>query len=373
MDTRDVRYYSSLYGGYWSHDVRDFCYMTNQYFPPDSFIEALTRRLTRLVKSYPSTNWYLSSLAARPLGLTHEELVIANGASELISTISDRFVSRLAVAVPTFDEFVNRAVNQGKSVSSFQLTGELHLDVDEFARFVLESGANVALLINPNNPTGLSTPKADVLRFLDTLRDLDLVIVDESFIDFVDVDPHPSIMQHLSDYPNVIVLKSLAKTYGIPGLRLGYAASANQGRIAELRTHLPIWGINSLAQFYLETIEEYRQEFIESCAEVRRATRLLHDGLRDDVPYLDPRPTHANFVFSRVADDLTSTELTTRLFEQSRILINDCGRKRGLEGRYVRMASRTAEENAQLVEALADLARSGVVLGAAGAAGGAQR
>ena len=373
MDTRDVRYYSSLYGGYWSHDVRDFCYMTNQYFPPDSFIEALTRRLTRLVKSYPSTNWYLSSLAARPLGLTHEELVIANGASELISTISDRFVSRLAVAVPTFDEFVNRAVNQGKSVASFQLTGDLSLDVDDFARFVLESGANAALLINPNNPTGLSTSKADVMRFLDSLRELDLVIVDESFLDFVDVDPHPSIMQHLGDYPNVIVLKSLSKTYGIPGLRLGYAASANQGRIAELRTHLPIWGINSLAQFYLETIEEYRQEFVESCAEVRRATRLLHDGLRDDVPFLDPRPTHANFVFSRVADDLTSTELTTRLFEQNRILINDCGRKRGLEGRYVRMASRTAEENAQLVEALADLARSGVVLGAASAAGGAQR
>ena len=372
MDSRDYRYYSSLYGGFWSFDVRDFCYMTNQYFPPDSFIEALSRRLTRLVKSYPSTNWHLSSLAAQPLGLTHEELVIANGASELISAISDRFVSRLAVAVPTFDEFVNRAANQGKTVSTYQLTGDFHLDVDDFARHVLESGANAALLINPNNPTGLSTSKADVLRFLDALRGLDLVIVDESFIDFVDADPHPSIMAHLADYPNVIVLKSLSKTFGIPGIRLGYAASANQSRIAELRTHLPIWGINSLAQFYLETIAEYQPEFIESCAEVRRATRLLHDGL-EDVPFLTPRPTHANFVFSRVADGLTSTELTTRLFEQSRILINDCGRKRGLEGKYVRMASRTAEENAQLVEALMDLALPEAASGAASAAGGAQR
>ena len=372
MDNRDIRYYSSLYGGFWSFDVRDFCYMTNQYFPPDSFIEALSRRLTRLVKSYPSTNWYLSSLAAQPLGLTHEELVIANGASELISAISDRFVSRLAVAVPTFDEFVNRAATQGKTVSAYQLTDDFHLDVDDFARHVLESGANAALLINPNNPTGLSTSKADVLRFLDTLRGLDLVIVDESFIDFVDADPHPSIMPHLADYPNAIVLKSLSKAYGIPGLRLGYAASANQSRIAELRSHLPIWGINSLAQFYLETIGEFRQEFIESCAEVRRATRLLHDGL-EDVPYLTPYPTHANFVFSRVADGLTSTELTTRLFEQSRILINDCGRKRGLDGKYVRMASRTAEENAQLVEALMDLARPEAASGAASAAGGAQR
>ena len=250
MDSRDLRYYSSLYGGFWSFDVRDFCYMTNQYFPPESFIDALSRRLTRLVKSYPSTNWYLSSLAARPLGLTHEELVIANGASELISTISDRFVTRLAVAVPTFDEFVNRAATQGKSVSAYQLTGDFHLDVDDFARHALESGANAALLINPNNPTGLSTSQADVLRFMEALRGLDLVIVDESFIDFVEADPHPSIMSYLADYPNVIVLKSLSKTYGIPGIRLGYAASANTGRIAELRSHLPIWGINSLAQFY---------------------------------------------------------------------------------------------------------------------------
>ena len=372
MDSRDVRYYSSLYGGYWSFDVRDFCYMTNQYFPPNSFIEALGRRLTRLVKSYPSTNWYLSSLAAQPLGLTHEELVIANGASELISAISDRFVSHLAVAVPTFDEFVNRAVAQGKSVSTYQLGGDFRLDVDEFARHVLESRANAALLINPNNPTGLATSKEDVRRFLESLRELDLVIVDESFIDFVDADPHPSIMSHLEDYPNVIVLKSLSKTYGIPGLRLGYAASADRGRIAELRGRLPIWGINSLAQFFLETIEEYRHEFAESCAKVRRATHLLHDGLRE-VPYLSPYPPQGNFVFSRVADGLTSSDLTARLFEESRILINDCGRKRGLDGRYVRMASRTAEENSQLVEALMDLALLPPADGAIRATGGAQR
>ena len=112
MDRLDLRHVSSLYGGFWSFGIKDFCYMTNPYFPPDEFIDSLGSRLRELVKSYPSTNWYLSSLAAEPLGITHEELVIANGASELISTMTDCFVQHLAVPVPTFDEFINRAVTQ---------------------------------------------------------------------------------------------------------------------------------------------------------------------------------------------------------------------------------------------------------------------
>ncbi len=351
MEQPDVRYISSLYGGFWSFDVNDFCYMTNPYFPPDEFIDSLGARLRRLVKSYPSTNWHLSSLAAVPLGITHEELVIANGASELISVITDRFVKRLAVPIPTFDEFVNRAVLQGKQVSGYQLEGDFEVDVEGFARHVKDSGANAALLINPNNPTGVAIPQERVWEFLESLRHLDLVILDESFIDFVDCDPLPSAMTRLWDYPNLIILKSLSKTYGIPGLRLGYAASSDRGRIAEMRSHLPIWGINSLAQYFLERIEEYGQQFADSCAQVRRAAQSLYSGLQG-VPYLHPYPTQGNFVLCRVLNGLTATELTDRLFGEFRILINNCGRKNGLDDRFVRMASRTLEENAQLVQAL---------------------
>ena len=351
MNQQDVRYVSSLYGGFWSFDVKDFCYMTNPYFPPEEFIESMGSRLRELVKSYPSTNWYLSSLAAEPLGITHEELVIANGASELISAITDRFVEHLAVPIPTFDEFVNRAVDQGKRVSPYQLEGDFELDVDGFIQHVHDSRANTALLINPNNPTGTVISQESIWHILESLRHLDLVIFDESFIDLVSYDPPPSAMSRLLDFPNLIILKSLSKTYGIPGLRLGYAASGNKEWIAELRSDLPIWGINSLAQYFLENIEDYRQEFADSCAEVRRASQLLSSGLQG-VPYLRPYPSQGNFVLSRLLYGFTATELTTRLFEEFRVLINDCSRKKGLDGRFVRMASRTVEENAQLVQAL---------------------
>ena len=144
MVQNDVQYVSSLYGGFWDFAVKDFCYLTNPYFPPSEFLQSLGERLIELVKSYPSTNWYISSLIADTVGLTQNELVIANGASELINVISDRFVEHLAVPVPTFDEYPNRARAQGKLVSPYQLDDPFQLDVEGFVRHVRNVSANAA-------------------------------------------------------------------------------------------------------------------------------------------------------------------------------------------------------------------------------------
>jgi threonine-phosphate decarboxylase len=350
-----MRNISSLYGGFWNFDVKDFCYMTNPYFPPQEFIHSLGTNLRTLIKSYPSTNWHISSLVAKPLGLTHDEIVIANGASELIAAIIDRFVDNLAVPIPTFDEFINRATSQGKSVSPYQLDGDFELDVEGFIRHVQNSKANAALLINPNNPTGTLIPRESMIHLMESLRHLDLTLVDESFIDFTIYDPAPSIMDMIRDYPNLIVLKSLSKSFGIPGLRLGYAVSGNRDMTASLRSDIPIWSINSLAQYFLEELGSYQQEFAESCSQTRYATQSLYSGLQS-VSYLHPYPTQGNFILSQVLHGITATELTARLFKESNILINDCSGKKGLDNRFVRMASRTVEENAQLVQALQSLA-----------------
>ena len=355
MEQRDVRYVSSLYGGFWNFDIKDFCYMTNPYFPPDAMIESMGSRLRELIKSYPSTNWYLSSLIAEPLGLTHEELVVANGASELINAITSRYVDNLAVPVPTFDEFVNRATSQGKQVSPYQLEGDFELDVEGFVQHVRDTRANAVLLIQPNNPTGTLISKESIRRLLDQFRHLDLVMIDESFIDFVSYDPPPSAIDMIADFSNLVILKSLSKIYGIPGLRLGYAASGNRDMVAGLRSQQPIWNINSLAQYFLEEMGGYQQQFADSCDEVRRAAQLLFQGLQT-IPYLHPYPPQGNFTLCRILYGLTATELTTRLFEEFSVLINDCSGKKGLDSRFVRMASRTAEENAELVQALQVLA-----------------
>lgn len=354
IDKHHIDYVSSLYGGFWNFDVKDFRYMTNPYFPPMEFFHALGPKLRELVKSYPSTNWYISDLAAKPLGITHRELVIANGASELISVIMDRFVKHLTVPVPTFDEFINRARVQGKQVSPYVLRGDFELDIDSFISHVRDTKANAALIINPNNPTGIVISQEYIWQILETFRDLDLVIIDESFLDFVPNYPLPSAMSRILDFPNLIILKSLSKTYGIPGLRLGYAVSGNVGLIADLRSHLPVWGINALAQYFLETIGDYQKQFSDSCADVQRASQILLSGLQG-IHYLEPYPSQANFVLSKLLYGFTASELTTRLFEEFGILINNCSNKAGLDGRFVRMASRTVDENYQLIHALESL------------------
>ena len=330
--------------------------MTNPYFPPEEFLADLGARLQVLIKGYPSTNWHISSLLAKSLGLTQQELIVANGASELISTITGRFVQNLAVPVPTFNEYINRAEVQGKRVSPFVTSGDFELDPEAFIQHVQSTRANSALLIQPNNPTGTFISKENMRYLLESLRSLDLILVDESFIEFVNAEPNPSVVDLIFEYPNLIILKSLSKNYGIPGLRLGYAASGNQERVADLRQDLPIWNINSLAQFFLEKMPDYQEQFYRSCELLKSATQQMYSGLQD-ISYLKPYPTQGNFVLCRILHGFNASELTAHLFNRHRILVNNCGGKEGLDDSFLRLACRTEEENSELLEALRDLER----------------
>ena len=356
MQSQEISRLSSRYGGFWNHNVFDFCYMTNRYFPPSRMVEDLQAKLPELIGSYPSTNRVLSSLLAEQIGLTDNELVVGNGASELINVIVSRFVHRLAVPVPTFEEFVNRAKILGREVCTFKPSQRFDLDIDAFIEHVKSTNSDSALLIRPNNPTGSYLPKSDLVYFLDRMRSLNLVLVDESFLDFVDSEPDPSALDLIGEYPNMLVLKSLSKNCGIPGVRLGYAATGDAERLAALRNDLPIWSINSFAQFFLEEMGKYQWEYTESCRRVREATLKLVRGL-EEVPYLYPYPTQGNFVLCSVLYGFTGEELAARLFEDSRILINDCGSKDGLDGNFIRIACRTEEDNDRLVQALMRIAK----------------
>ena len=224
--TLDVRTVSSLYGGFWNFEIQDFCYMTNRYFPPQEFIESLSSNLQTLVKSYPSTNRYLSSLAAEPLGMTHEELVIGNGASELISIITGVRVAHLAIPIPTFDEYRNRAEIQGKRVSAYAMGADFTLDVEGFIAHVREAGANSVAIVRPNNPAGTLVSAEEVVQMLQAFGDLDMVLVDESFLYFAGPGYQElSVAGLIHEFPNLVIVNSMSKAYGVPGLRLGYAAS----------------------------------------------------------------------------------------------------------------------------------------------------
>jgi histidinol-phosphate/aromatic aminotransferase/cobyric acid decarboxylase-like protein len=345
----DVKEVSSLYGGFWNFGIQDFCYMTNRYFPPEEFIRSLSANLGVLVGAYPSTNRHLSSLVAEPLGLTSEELVIGNGASEFISALTALRVEHLAIPIPAFDEYINRAETLGKRVSPYAMGPDFELDVNGFIAHVQDCGANSAVIVQPNNPAGTLVAKEDVVRMLHAFADLDVVIVDESFLYFAGPDYLDlSVSGLIHEFPNLVIVNSMSKAYGVPGLRLGYALSGDEQFIARLRAELPIWSINSFAQFFLESMSKYDAQFVESCAQVREATQALYRELQS-VPFLQPYPTHGNYVLCRTSPDLTGEEITARLFDEFNVLVNDCGGKNGLDSRFFRIASKTAEENHALV------------------------
>ena len=127
--------------------------------------------------------------------------------------------------------------------------------------------------------------------------------------------------------------------------------SSNKEIISNLRNDVPIWSINSLAQFFLEQMGSYRKEFLQSCVDVQIATKSLYRGLAS-IPYLHAYPSEGNFVLCKTLSGWTASDLTDRLFSEFRMLINDCSKKKGLDSSFVRIASRTLEENTELVEAL---------------------
>jgi histidinol-phosphate/aromatic aminotransferase/cobyric acid decarboxylase-like protein len=284
--------------------------------------------------------------------MTHEQLVVGNGASELMSAISSLRVEHLAIPVPAFDEYPNRAGVQGKRVSPYVMGADFNLDVEGFIAHVQETGANSAVIVRPNNPAGTLISREETAQMLRAFGDLDLVLVDESFLYFAGPDYRElSVIGLIREFPNLVVINSMSKAYGVPGLRLGYAASGDAQFIARLRAELPIWSVNSLAQFFLEHMGAYETQFADSCRQVRQATQSLYQRLRS-VPFLEPFPTHGNYVLCRTSSRLTGSEITARLFDEFGILVNDCSGKNGLDSRFFRIASKTTEENEKLVRIL---------------------
>jgi histidinol-phosphate/aromatic aminotransferase/cobyric acid decarboxylase-like protein/choline kinase len=350
-----LRTIDTSHGGYWRYGFADFCYLYNLYFPTARVFNELAYALPKLVSNYPSGLAFMERLLSRWIGVPPEHLVVGNGASEIIKVMNRLFVRKMTIPVPSFNEYENTLPPEGVHFYPLAETG-FDIDPERMAAEVRRSGSNAALIINPNNPSSLYLTKTAVAGLLERLRDLDLVILDESFIDFVDAEENASLQDIYVSYPNLVILKSISKVYGVPGLRLGYILTAHRAVIEGVSRELPIWNINSLAEYFLEIFIKYQSDFRESCRRVMADRADFIQGLKR-VPYLQVFPAQANYVFARVTDGRSSAELRDELFRRDDILIKDCGNKSGLpEKIFVRISVRKKEDNDRLLAALARLA-----------------
>ena len=214
------------------------------------------------------------------------------------------------------------------------------------------------LLVNPDIPSGNYITHHEVLNILAWAAKRSIkVIVDESFVDFTQNHVDNSLMHNdiLESYPNLIVIKSLSKSYGVAGLRLGVFATSDKEIIAKMKKDVAIWNINSFAEYYMQIFTKYEKDYHEACDKFIKERELFFNELRQ-IPFLRVIKSQANYFLCEVVKKYTSIELTSILLEKADILIKDCSTKSGFDGRnYIRIAIRDRQDNSKLVEILKQL------------------
>ena len=290
------------FGGYWRYPkLIDFCYLVNPYFPNKKLVSEMQTNFERLLGEYPSGMGVNSLIAAKIFGLHASQVIVGNGAAELIKSLMERFTGRLGMAFPTFQEYPNRKA-QTDVVPYFVTNDEFRYTAKDLMDFYEDKDIEVLTLINPDNPSGNYIRREDVLKLSEWCEKKNIrFVVDESFVDFVDEEETTTLLdaEILKENPNLIVVKSISKSYGVPGLRLGVLASSDEELIAEMKKDVAIWNINSFAEFYLQIYEKYAKDYVKAIEKFKQ-TRAAYIKDLQALSGLRVLPTQANYVLCEI-------------------------------------------------------------------------
>ena len=353
-----LRKMEGRYGGYWRYPrILDFCYLVNPYFPNDRLMSELKANFEKLVRDYPSGMRVNSLLAGKYFGIRQDYVCVGNGAAELIKALMESLEGKLGVILPTFEEYPNRLSRE--SVVAYETEGQdFSYTADNLMDYFNDKDISTLLLVNPDNPSGNFIAKADLLRLCIWSRNKGIrLIVDESFVDFSEGTPNNTLLCNdiLESYPHMIVVKSISKSYGVPGLRLGIMASSDKDFIAWLKKEVAIWNINSLGEFYMQIFGKYEKNYQQACVQFMNERKRFMNEL-SVIPFLRVLPSQANYFLCEVLPPYTSRQLTETLLEKYNILIKDCSGKNAMKGRnFIRIAVRDTKDNNALTEAMKQL------------------
>ena len=356
------------YGGYWRYPkMLDFCYLVNCYYPPKKMLEEMKANFDSLVCQYPSGMYVNSLLAGRNFGVRQDQIVPGNGAAELIKLLVEKMDGKMGVIRPTFEEYANRRGKEDVVVMN-PADSDFRYGADDIMNFFGNREIKNLVIINPDNPSGNYIPKKDILRLAAWTKERKIrLIVDESFIDFASEETETdggkisspagagTILDEgiLDENPHMTVVKSISKSYGVPGLRLGIAASGDRDLIASLKKEVAIWNINSLAEFYLQIEEKYRKDYAASL-KLLQAERSRFAAELETIPGIRVLPSQANYLMAELTGS-SSKWLTEQLLNRFNILIKDLSSKIPGDRQFIRIAVRNEEDDTRLTEALREI------------------
>ena len=366
-DEKDVlRKYYGRYGGFWRFpQMLDFCYLVNPYFPSRRMKDELRANFDTLLTEYPSGMKVNTLIASKCFGVSKPYIVPGNGAAELIkilmsltTTLSNGKRVKTGFVRPTFEEYPNR-YDKDVQVTFVPQNEDYRYTADDLTAFFSDKDIRQLMVINPDNPSGNFIPKADVLRPAQWCEERQIrLVVDESFVDFSRDYATNSLLsdETLEQYPHMAVMKSISKSYGVPGLRLGILASADKELISRIKKEVSIWNLNSFAEFFMQIYNKHEKDYQRACAKFVAERDDFEQQLRE-IPFLRVIPTEANYFLCEVLHPYTASEIVIRMLKQHNILTRDCSLKPGLDPnrQYMRIAVRNHEDNTRLIEGLKEL------------------
>lgn len=351
-EDKKIKLLQGRYGGYWRYPkLLDFCYLVNPYFPPERLKDEIKANLDTLLTQYPSGMKVNSLLASKNFDVHQENILVGNGAAELIKSLMYHLEGKTGFIRPTFDEYPNRYAKED-SVFYVPQNRDYAYSAYDLMTFFDDKDIQNLILINPDNPSGNYIPVSDLLYLIDWAKAKNIrLILDESFSDFSNELNNTFIRQDILDAnPHLFVMKSISKSYGVPGLRLGVLASGDTSTIASMKKDIAIWNINSFAEFYLQIESKYKEEYEEALVRFRQERKRFVEEL-NKITGIRVIPSQANFIMVELAEGLSAKSLLKRLLTKYEILVKELTAK--TEGKsYLRFAVRDEADNNRLIDAL---------------------
>lgn len=347
--------FQKRYGGYWRfNNLLDYCYLVNPYFPPKSMMEKINSFSTQLITQYPSGQSIQCINAGRLFdGIEEEFLCVGNGAAELINSLGHLLSGNMYVSKSAFNEYV-RCFNNCKFNIYDMQEDKYRFNLKKIDENIEKN--DIICIVNPDNPTGAFIKYDDAISIIDKCNKKNKIIIfDESFIDFAQKDIRYTLLTNdiLKKYKNLIVVKSISKSYGVPGIRLGVLASSNTELIDKIKSDISIWNINSYGEYFLQIANLYKKEYVEACDKIcEERQRFIKDLKRiNNIIVYD---SEANYVLCDLGQK-NSTKIASKLLEKN-IFIKDLRTKSAFKDKnYIRLAIRTETENKILVESLCEI------------------
>lgn len=351
-----LRKYYGRYGGFWRFaDMLDFCYLVNPYFPTKRIKDELKASFDTLLTEYPSGMKINSLIAGKSFGVKQEYIVPGNGAAELIKILMQILPGKLGIVRPTFEEYPNR--RNGESLVTFCPNNDTYrYSADDLIEYFSANRTDTLAIINPDNPSGNFIMRDDLLRLAAWTRSQGMrLMVDESFVDFSRQWETSSLLDNslLEEYPNIIVMKSISKSYGVPGLRLGILVSADTDLINKIKAEVSIWNINSFAEYFMQIYSKHESDYKIACARFVEEREIFYSELQT-ISFLRVMPSEANYFLCEILKPFTAREIVLTMLKHFNILTRDCSLKMGLDSnkQYMRIAVRNREENSRLIAGL---------------------